>query len=93
MARKPLFIKHGDTELRGNTIREMRALAEIVKDNTVESTTYTQLPAEAYQYGCAEHGVTLYVTPSTDIYYNFRWYFDVGEGFDGVASIIEVLVF
>ncbi len=35
MARKPLFIKHGDTELRGNTIREMRALAEIVKDKDI----------------------------------------------------------
>ena len=35
MAKKPLFIKHGDTELRGNTIREMRALAEIVKDKDI----------------------------------------------------------
>lgn len=35
MARKPLFIKHGDTELRGNTIRDMRALAEIVKDKDI----------------------------------------------------------
>lgn len=35
MARKPLFIKHGDTELRGNTIRDMRALAEIVKDRDI----------------------------------------------------------
>ena len=35
MARKPLFIKHGDTELRGNTIRDMRALAEIAKDKDI----------------------------------------------------------
>ena len=32
MTRKPLYIKHGDTEMRANTPKEMRALAEIVKD-------------------------------------------------------------
>lgn len=33
MGRKPLIFKQGDTELRANTIREMKKLAEIAKDS------------------------------------------------------------
>lgn len=67
-----------------------RLWTQIVKDTVVESTAYVHLAAG--EYASANHGVTLYVTPSTDIYYNFMWMFKVGSGFNSVPSIIEVLV-
>lgn len=67
-----------------------RLWGQLVVGNAGESTGYVHL-ANA-EYASVSHGATLYVTPSTDMYYYFVWAFGVGTGFNSVPCVIEVLV-